>query len=108
MAGESQRVEHYSALYAVLLLHEGHPQEALAELGRAETEAGSAGATGLAAGGSAAGQPGAKIQTLRGKCLLATGHITAARDAFLRARLLDPHELEPGLELRKLEAHGDQ
>ena len=46
----------------------------------------------------------ARIQTLKGRCLLATGDIPGARDAFLRARVLDPHLLEPGLELRKLEA----
>ena len=93
---------------AVLLLRAGHPREALAQLGNAETEAGSSAGVSLAASASAGRQVQARIQTLKGRCLLATGDIPGARDAFLRARVLDPHLLEPGLELRKLEAQRDQ
>ena len=93
---------------AVLLLRAGHPREALAQLGNAETEAGSSAGVSLAASASAGRQVQARIRTLKGRCLLATGDIPGARDAFLRARVLDPHLLEPGLELRKLEAQRDQ
>jgi len=78
---------------AVLLLHQGNAQEALAQLDEA---------------GLTDNRTAARIETLRGRCLLATGNLAGARSAFLRARGIDPHDMRAGLELRKLEAKGDQ
>ena len=50
----------------------------------------------------------ARIETLSGRCMLAAGDVAGARNAFLRARVLDPYLLRPALELRKLEAGGVQ
>lgn len=79
---------------ALLLLHAGSPEEALEQLDQVDTK------------GDA--RMAARFETLRGRCLLATGDDAGARSAFLRARTLDPELLVPGLELRKLEARGDQ
>ncbi|MGA2764103.1 MAG: tetratricopeptide repeat protein [Spirochaetia bacterium] len=85
---------------AVVLLHQGKPQEALLQLQQARREAG---------GGSPnADDLPARIETLSGRCMLAAGDVVGARNAFLRARVLDPHLLRPALELRKLEAGGVQ
>ena len=84
----------YKYNLAVLLLHGGKAQEALAQLDQAASVDNN--------------QVAARIETLRGRCLLATGDLRAARGAFLRAHGLDPHDLRAALELRKLEAQGDQ
>ncbi len=79
---------------AVLLLRRGDPQAALAQLAQARDEM--------------APEVGARIETLKGRCMLATGDLSGARGAFLRAQAVDPHSLRPAMELRKLEAPGDQ
>jgi tetratricopeptide (TPR) repeat protein len=78
---------------AVHLLHQGNAQEALAQLDEA---------------GLTDNRTAARIETLRGRCLLATGNLTGAHSAFLRAQSIDPHDMRAGLELRKLEARRDQ
>ncbi|HVP19198.1 MAG TPA: tetratricopeptide repeat protein, partial [Spirochaetia bacterium] len=96
---------------AVVLLHRGRAQEALEQLAEAERESAPA-----AAAASSAMDPDdmsgdrflARIELLKGRSLLATGDVAGARGAFLRAHVLDPHQLRSGLELRKLEARGLQ
>lgn len=79
---------------AVLLFRRGDPQEALSQLAQA--------------GGDAPPDIRARFETLKGRCMSATGDIPGARNAFLRAQALDPHALRPAMELRKLEAQGHQ
>ncbi|HTP60271.1 MAG TPA: tetratricopeptide repeat protein [Spirochaetia bacterium] len=83
---------------AVLSLHQGQAQEALGNLAVAAEQAASA------AEGTPDALFAARIQTLRGLCLKKTGDLAAARSAFLKARALDPRDLEAGFEIRKLEA----
>jgi tetratricopeptide (TPR) repeat protein len=89
---------------AVLLYHKGSAQEALAQLDQAAQESAPAGDERTASVALLA----ARIQALRGRCLERSGDLAGARSAFLRARALDPHELQAGFELRKLEAQGDR
>jgi tetratricopeptide (TPR) repeat protein len=94
---------------AVLLLHGGRIQQALGQLAQAQEEyRSSAGAATPRSGSNAmsGNEFRARVETLRGRCLMATGDVAGARAAFLRARALDPRLLRPGLELRKLEAQG--
>ena len=87
---------------AVLLFHQGQAQEALTELAVAAQQA--------ASGSDSTPDAlfAARIQTLRGLCLKKSGDLAGARNAFLKARALDPHQLEAGFEIRKLEAQGYQ
>lgn len=110
-AAESGGDGRYRYDLAVVLLQRGRAGEAVEQLTQAERAPGAlASASGavLDADGLSGNAFLARVETLKGRCYLATGDVAGARDAFLRARTLDPHLLRAGLELRKLEAHGLQ
>jgi predicted negative regulator of RcsB-dependent stress response len=92
VAQDGQQIDRYD--FAVFLVSLGRAQEALSQLDMLK-----AAETSKAA---------ARIEALRGKCLVAVGDINGARKAFLHVRVLDPHELKAALELQKLEDRGDQ
>lgn len=87
---------------AVVLMKQGKAADAIAELTAAGSEALSQ------ASGDARTRLLARIAVLSGTALRASGDLAGARAAFLHARELDPHDLRAALELRKLEAGGDQ